>query len=53
MPLDSGRKVLITGGAAGIGAATAKVCAHVGAEIVIVDKEDAGQVGQAQVNALG
>jgi NAD(P)-dependent dehydrogenase (short-subunit alcohol dehydrogenase family) len=40
----AGRKVLITGGATGIGAATAKVCAHIGAEIVIVDKDDACEV---------
>src|SRR5262245_30849484 len=49
----SGRKVLITGGAAGIGAATAKVCARVGAEVIIVDKDDASQVVAEIVNEDG
>ncbi len=34
-----GRRVLITGAAAGIGAATARVCARLGAAVVLVDRE--------------
>lgn len=33
----SGRRILITGGGAGIGAATAAVCARLGAEVLLVD----------------
>jgi 3-oxoacyl-[acyl-carrier protein] reductase len=33
----SGRRVLITGGGAGIGAATAAVCARLGAEVLLID----------------
>ena len=33
----SGRRILITGGGAGIGAATAEVCARLGAEVFLVD----------------
>ncbi|KAI8152894.1 Aristolochene synthase [Colletotrichum sp. SAR 10_70] len=37
IPLQSGRKALITGGASGIGLATAKVLATKGADVVILD----------------
>ncbi|KAI8189844.1 Aristolochene synthase [Colletotrichum sp. SAR 10_75] len=37
IPLQSGRKALITGGASGIGLATAKVLAAKGADVVILD----------------
>ncbi len=33
----SGRRILITGGGAGIGAATATVCARLGAEVLLID----------------
>jgi NAD(P)-dependent dehydrogenase (short-subunit alcohol dehydrogenase family) len=36
----TGRRILITGAAGGIGAATAKVCATLGAEILLVDVRD-------------
>jgi NAD(P)-dependent dehydrogenase (short-subunit alcohol dehydrogenase family) len=42
-----GRRVLITGAAAGIGAATARVCASLGAELVLVDIADSGEVAEA------
>ncbi|KAI8304477.1 Aristolochene synthase [Colletotrichum sp. SAR11_59] len=37
IPLQSGRKAIITGGASGIGLATAKVLAAKGADVVILD----------------
>ena len=40
----SGQRILVTGAAAGIGAATAKVCASLGAELVLVDIADSGRV---------
>ncbi|MGF1624698.1 MAG: SDR family NAD(P)-dependent oxidoreductase [Alphaproteobacteria bacterium] len=40
----TGRHVLVTGGAAGIGAETARVCASLGAEVVIVDRDPADAV---------
>jgi NAD(P)-dependent dehydrogenase (short-subunit alcohol dehydrogenase family) len=40
----AGRRVLITGAAAGIGAATAKICARLDADIVPVDIQDSSGV---------
>jgi NAD(P)-dependent dehydrogenase (short-subunit alcohol dehydrogenase family) len=40
----AGQRVLITGAAAGIGAATAKICASLGADIVPVDIKDSSGV---------
>lgn len=40
----AGRRVLITGAAAGIGAATARICAGLGADLVLVDIKDASGV---------
>jgi NAD(P)-dependent dehydrogenase (short-subunit alcohol dehydrogenase family) len=40
----TGRRVLITGAAAGIGAATAQICASLGADLVLVDLKDASGV---------
>lgn len=41
-PFDlTGRRILITGGAGGIGAATARLCAAKGAAIILVDQSDA------------
>src|SRR5918995_7079906 len=42
-----GRRILITGAAVGIGAATAHVCAALGAELVLVDINDSGPVAEA------
>ena len=39
----SGRRILITGAAAGIGAATARVCASLGAEMILVDIDGGGE----------
>jgi NAD(P)-dependent dehydrogenase (short-subunit alcohol dehydrogenase family) len=41
------RRILITGAAEGIGAATALVCAGLGAEVVLVDIKDSGLVAEA------
>jgi 3-oxoacyl-[acyl-carrier protein] reductase len=43
----AGRRVLITGAAAGIGAATARVCTWLGAVTVLVDIEDASALAAA------
>ena len=43
----SGRRILITGGGAGIGAATAEVCARLGAEVLLVDIIGAQRVVEA------
>jgi len=41
-PFDlSGRRIMITGGASGIGAATARLCARLGATPIIADRQDA------------
>lgn len=43
----SGRRILITGGGAGIGAATAAVCARLGAEVLLVDLADSETAAEA------
>ena len=48
----SGRRILITGAADGIGAATAAVCARLGAEVILVDLLDAEFVA-AQIREAG
>ena len=48
----TGRRILITGAACGIGAATASVCATLGAEVLLVDLEDAESV-VAQIREAG
>ena len=41
-PFDlTGRRIMITGGASGIGAATARLCARLGATPIIADRQDA------------
>jgi len=54
-PLDlSNRVVLITGGAQGIGEATAQLCAARGAQVVIADvKQDVGERAAAQIRENG
>ena len=49
----SGRRILITGGGAGIGAATAGVCARLGAEVLLVDLAGSGSVVEAIRNDGG
>jgi NAD(P)-dependent dehydrogenase (short-subunit alcohol dehydrogenase family) len=49
----SGRRILITGGGAGIGAAAAGVCARLGAEVLLVDLAGSGSVVEAIRNDGG
>jgi NAD(P)-dependent dehydrogenase (short-subunit alcohol dehydrogenase family) len=42
----TGSKVLVTGGARGIGAATARICASLGAEMILVDLEGGEDVAR-------
>jgi NAD(P)-dependent dehydrogenase (short-subunit alcohol dehydrogenase family) len=49
----SGRRILITGGAAGIGAACALVCARLGAEVLLVDLADSERVVEQIRRAKG
>jgi NAD(P)-dependent dehydrogenase (short-subunit alcohol dehydrogenase family) len=48
----SGRRVLITGGGAGIGAATARICASLGAAVILVDTAEVEGVAQS-IRAAG
>ena len=36
----SGERILVTGAASGIGAAAARVCASLGAELLLLDRDD-------------
>jgi NAD(P)-dependent dehydrogenase (short-subunit alcohol dehydrogenase family) len=52
-PFDlTGKRILITGGASGIGAATARLCASLGATPIIADLQDGTPV-QAEIVAAG
>jgi len=48
----TGRRILITGAAGGVGAATAQICAGLGAEVVLVDVRDVELVA-AQIREAG
>ena len=48
----SERRILVTGAAQGIGAATAKVCASLGAELLLVDMQSAENVAD-QIREMG
>ena len=48
----AGRRILVTGGASGIGAATARLCARLGATPIIADRQDATPV-QAEIARNG
>ena len=53
-PFDlTGRRIMITGGASGIGAAAARLCAQLGATAIIADRQDAGAVCAAIALAGG
>src|SRR5207245_4524103 len=49
----SGRRILITGAGAGIGAATARICASLGAEMILLDLAGADAVADAIREAGG
>jgi NAD(P)-dependent dehydrogenase (short-subunit alcohol dehydrogenase family) len=49
----SGRRILITGAAEGIGAATAEICASLGAEILLVDIKDSTALAETIRGAGG
>jgi NAD(P)-dependent dehydrogenase (short-subunit alcohol dehydrogenase family) len=52
-PFDlGGKRIMITGGASGIGAATARLCARLGATPIIADRQEAGAV-RAEIVAAG
>lgn len=53
-PFDlSGERILVTGAAQGIGAATATLCAALGAELILVDRASSAAVAQAIEDAGG
>ena len=43
----AGKVVLVVGGAAGIGAATSRLCAERGASVIVADRDEAGGAGVA------
>lgn len=49
----SGERVLVTGAASGIGAATARICASLGAELLLLDRADCGAVAETIAAAGG
>jgi NAD(P)-dependent dehydrogenase (short-subunit alcohol dehydrogenase family) len=49
----SGRRVLVTGAASGIGAATARICASLGAELLLLDRDDCSSAAAAAIAAGG
>ncbi len=53
-PFDlTGQRILVTGAARGIGAATATLCASLGAELILVDRDSSLAVAAAIENAGG
>ena len=48
----SGQRILITGAAGGIGAATARVCASIGAALLLVDQRPSDDLAR-QLNEAG
>ncbi|MFO1057149.1 MAG: SDR family oxidoreductase [Dongiaceae bacterium] len=49
----SGERILVTGAASGIGAAAARVCASLGAELLLLDRDDCRAAAEAVVAAGG
>jgi NAD(P)-dependent dehydrogenase (short-subunit alcohol dehydrogenase family) len=49
----SGERILVTGAASGIGAATARVCASLGAELLLLDRDDCRGTGDAVIASGG
>jgi NAD(P)-dependent dehydrogenase (short-subunit alcohol dehydrogenase family) len=49
----SGQRILVTGSASGIGAATAKICASVGAAVILLDLDGAQTVAESIIAGGG